>query len=133
MLGFTASSTTTMFVSLSGCLNLACPRDGQLISSYTACSQPGGKDCQNTIFSIEGPQSRNINIYNLNTIGSTSMIDQDGVSLAKSQDNINVFPDTIAVFGSGGSSNAKRPTYGSAHPKAMKRVGESNSAFSWWK
>lgn len=37
-------------------------------------------------------------MYNLNTVGSVSMIERDGASLAKYSDNINVYPDTIALF-----------------------------------
>ena len=39
-----------------------------------------------------------MNIYNLNTVGVESMITRDGVSLANYSDNVDVFPDTIAVF-----------------------------------
>ncbi|KAG7006511.1 glucan 1,3-beta-glucosidase [Physcia stellaris] len=56
--------------------------------------------CQARIFSIEGSSS-NINIYNLNTIGAASMVDRDGNFLARAGDNVNVFPDTIALFRSG--------------------------------
>jgi glucan 1,3-beta-glucosidase len=50
------------------------------------------------IFSIEGSSSTNVDVYNLNTIGATQMVTRDGKSLAGYADNINVFPDTIAVF-----------------------------------
>ncbi|KAK8065952.1 glucan 1-3-beta-glucosidase [Apiospora hydei] len=71
-------------------------------SSYsTTCSTiEGGENCQSRIVSIEGA-SRNINIYNLNTIGSLSMLDRDGRSIAKWQDNVNVYPANIAVYRSG--------------------------------
>ena len=39
-----------------------------------------------------------MNVYNLNTVGATSMIDRDDVSLADSADNVDVFPDNIAIF-----------------------------------
>ena len=64
----------------------------------TSCSAAGNNEtCQPRIFSLEGSLS-NIAIYNLNTVGATSMINQDGVSLAGYADNVNVFPDTIALF-----------------------------------
>ena len=67
----------------------------------TACAAANDVSyCQTKIFSIEGSSS-NINIYNLNTIGSASMIDRDGLSLAFAGDNRNVFPDNIALFGTG--------------------------------
>lgn len=65
----------------------------------TACSYPvSGEICQRSIFSIEGKRSSNVNVYNLNTIGATSMIDREGVSLARFKDNVDVFPDDVAIF-----------------------------------
>ena len=70
----------------------------------TTCSNAGnGEACQSRIFDIEG-NVRNINVYNLNTIGATSMINQNGVSLASYADNVNVFPDTIALFRTTGTT-----------------------------
>lgn len=68
-------------------------------SSYsTTCSTvEAGENCQSRIVSLEGNLS-NVNIYNLNTIGSLSMINRNGRSLASWQDNVNVFPANIAVF-----------------------------------
>lgn len=64
----------------------------------TSCSAAGnGETCQPRILSLEGPLN-NVDIYNLNTVGATSMINRNGVSLASYADNINVFPDTIALF-----------------------------------
>ncbi|KAI1336987.1 pectate lyase superfamily protein-domain-containing protein [Xylariaceae sp. FL0016] len=64
----------------------------------TDCSTvEAGETCQNSIVSLEGTIS-NINFYALNTIGSLSMIDQDGKSLASWKDNVNVYPATIMVF-----------------------------------
>ena len=66
---------------------------------YTACSFPSfGKPCQQVLLSIEGAATADVNIYNLNTVGAESMITRDGVSLAKYSDNVDVFPDSIAVF-----------------------------------
>ena len=67
-----------------------------------ACSAAGnGEVCQSRIFDLEGPALSNVKVYNLNTIGATSMIDRNGQSLARFADNVNVFPDTIALFRSG--------------------------------
>ncbi|KAK6210577.1 hypothetical protein LQW54_006060 [Pestalotiopsis sp. IQ-011] len=71
-------------------------------SSYsTTCSTvAAGETCQSRIVSLEGTIS-NVNIYNLNTIGSLSMINRDGTSLASWSDNVNTFAANIAVFKSG--------------------------------
>ncbi|CAI7633588.1 unnamed protein product [Penicillium manginii] len=62
-----------------------------------SCSaQDSGRSCQNSIFSIEGSSS--ISVYNLNTVGSDSMVDMDGTSVAKQSDNANVFNENIALF-----------------------------------
>jgi glucan 1,3-beta-glucosidase len=70
---------------------------------YAVCSNsvtpPGnGGTCQTSIFSIEGSHSKNIDVYNLNTVGSTQMVIRDGKNLATFSDNVNVYPDTIAYF-----------------------------------
>ncbi|KAL8825282.1 MAG: hypothetical protein Q9191_004507 [Dirinaria sp. TL-2023a] len=63
----------------------------------TSCSAAGnGETCQTMIVDIEN--SSNINVYNLNTVGATSMVNVNGKSLASYTDNVNVFPDTIALF-----------------------------------
>ena len=63
-----------------------------------ACSAAGhGETCQTMIFDIEGSSSA-IDVYNLNTVGATSMINRNGQSLANFADNVNVFPDNIALF-----------------------------------
>jgi len=68
-------------------------------SNYdTSCStKSAGEACQTQIVDLEGSLS-NVNIYNLNTIGSQSMITMSGSSLASWSDNANVYPDTIALF-----------------------------------
>lgn len=70
----------------------------------TSCSAPptydpvnGPYGCQTTIFSLEGANT-NIGVYNLMTVGAQSMIDINGVSVASYRDNLNVFPDGIAIF-----------------------------------
>ena len=63
----------------------------------TACSNQGGSEnCQTNIVDIES--SSDINIYNLNTVGTTNMATVNGKAVAKYSDNINVFPDTVALF-----------------------------------
>ncbi|KAI1769324.1 glycoside hydrolase family 55 protein [Hypoxylon sp. FL1150] len=67
----------------------------------TSCSTvDAGEDCQSRIVSIEGSSS-NINVYSLNTIGSLSMLDNDGTSVAKWQDNVNVYPSNIILYRTG--------------------------------
>ncbi|KAI1387830.1 glycoside hydrolase family 55 protein [Hypoxylon trugodes] len=65
--------------------------------STTCSTVDAGENCQARIVSLEGSTS-NVNVYALNTIGSLSMIDQDGKSLAKWQDNVNVFPANVILF-----------------------------------
>lgn len=70
----------------------------------TTCSNnPGPENCQNNILSLEGSNS-NVVIYALSTVGTTNMITIDGKTVAKYSDNINVYPDTIALFRSGGNA-----------------------------
>jgi glucan 1,3-beta-glucosidase len=67
----------------------------------TSCSNsPGPENCQNNILSLEG-RNENVVIYALSTIGTTNMVTIDGRTVAKYSDNINVFPDTIALLKSG--------------------------------
>ncbi|EJT80809.1 hypothetical protein GGTG_00803 [Gaeumannomyces tritici R3-111a-1] len=64
----------------------------------TACSDVGaGATCQESIVDLRGSLN-NVRFYNLNTIGSRSMVDRNGASLASWADNVNVFPQTIAMF-----------------------------------
>jgi len=64
----------------------------------TTCSTfTAGQSCQARIVSIEG-WADNVNIYNLNTIGSQSMLNRDGAMVAYYNDNVNVFPSTVAVY-----------------------------------
>lgn len=66
----------------------------------------GNENCQARIFSIEGKHSESVNVYNLNMVGATSMIDVDGKSIANYSDNLDVFPDNIAVFRLGATADA---------------------------
>ena len=64
-----------------------------------ACSNYGnGETCQERIFDIEGNGINNVDVYNLNTIGTTDMITENGARVASYADNINVYPDNIALF-----------------------------------
>ena len=66
----------------------------------TTCSAQGnGEACQDKIFSVEGGSS--VSVYNLNTVGSQSMANVDGRSVASYADNVAGFTDTIALFRSG--------------------------------
>lgn len=68
-----------------------------------SCSNAGaGSKCQNAIFNYDSAVTTGLYIYNLNTIGSVSMVQRDGTSLAKYSDNVNVYPSTIAFFRSQG-------------------------------
>ncbi|KUI53426.1 Glucan 1,3-beta-glucosidase [Cytospora mali] len=59
-----------------------------------------GESCQARIVRLQGTLS-NVNIYNLNTIGSESMIDWAGTTVAVYSANENVYPSTIALFRTG--------------------------------
>ncbi|KAI8950332.1 pectate lyase superfamily protein-domain-containing protein [Xylaria longipes] len=66
----------------------------------TTCSTvAAGENCQSRIVSLEN--ASNINIYGLNTIGSLSMLEKDGTSVASWKDNVNVYPANIMVYRSG--------------------------------
>jgi glucan 1,3-beta-glucosidase len=69
-----------------------------LTVSLAACSNGGGpENCQDNIFSLEGSNS-NVNVYCLSTVGTTNMITINGATAARYSDNVNVYPDTIALF-----------------------------------
>ena len=65
--------------------------------STTCSTVAAGENCQASIVDLQGSLS-NLRIYNLNTIGSLSMIDRNGASMAWWADNVNVYPQTIAMF-----------------------------------
>ena len=69
-------------------------------SNYsTSCSTfEAGQMCQSRMVSVEGGGVRNVNIYNLNTIGVREMITRDGRGLAGFGDNVNVFPSCVGVW-----------------------------------
>ncbi|KAI0187568.1 pectate lyase superfamily protein-domain-containing protein [Xylaria flabelliformis] len=67
--------------------------------STTCSTVSAGENCQSRIVSLE--KVSNINIYGLNTIGSLSMLDRDGASVASWKDNVNVFPSNIILYRSG--------------------------------
>ncbi|OBT38942.1 hypothetical protein VE00_10491 [Pseudogymnoascus sp. WSF 3629] len=87
------------------------------------CSAPGALDCQTSIFSLEGTLS-NINVYTLNTVGSTDMLTSNGASLASFSDNVNVFQDTIALFQLAAQSGGTPPT-STAVPTTMSTMTTS--------
>ena len=64
--------------------------------STTCSDEAGSENCQSLIFDIDN--STDIYVYNLNTVGSTSMVYVDDATVATYSDNVNVFPDTIAIF-----------------------------------
>jgi glucan 1,3-beta-glucosidase len=69
----------------------------------TDCSQTATQTkCQARIFALAngaGPtNSANVQAYNLNTIGSTSMITRLGTDIAKYTDNVSGFASSIVVF-----------------------------------
>jgi glucan 1,3-beta-glucosidase len=73
----------------------------------TACNTGGGpENCQINMIDLEGTLT-NVNIYCLSTVGTVNVISEAGNSLAVYSDNVNVYPDNIALFqlaaGSGGS------------------------------
>jgi glucan 1,3-beta-glucosidase len=60
------------------------------------CSdQDSSNKCQSRIFSVETSSG---SVYNLNTVGATSMITKDGVDIALFGDNPDGFISTIALF-----------------------------------
>jgi len=64
----------------------------------TACSTfSAGQTCQQRITSIEGTAS-NVNIYNLNTIGTREMLTRNGARVAWFADNVNTFASNVAVY-----------------------------------
>jgi glucan 1,3-beta-glucosidase len=63
----------------------------------TACSDgEGAVNCQGEIFSLEGSSS--MDLYLLSTVGTTNMIVRDGESLARYDDNLATYAQTIAYF-----------------------------------
>ena len=65
----------------------------------TSCSATSSSTkCQLNIFTYDSAKTTGLFVQNLNTVGATSMVTRDATSLAKYSDNVNVFPDTIALF-----------------------------------
>lgn len=61
-----------------------------------ACSNAPGGQCQTRIMSVEG--NSYVSLFNLNTVGAKSMISRNGVEVANYKDNLNVYPDTVALY-----------------------------------
>lgn len=60
------------------------------------CSDQGNNTkCQSRIFSIE---SSDVSVYNLNTVGTTYMLTQDGTDVASWEDNRAGFISNVALF-----------------------------------
>lgn len=59
-----------------------------------------GESCQSRIVRLQGTNP-NVNIYSLNTIGSTSMIDNAGTEVASWEDNTGVYQSNIILFKTG--------------------------------
>jgi glucan 1,3-beta-glucosidase len=91
----------------------------ELISySKTACNiGDGPENCQLNIVDFEGTLT-NINIYCLSTVGTVNMISETGKSLALYSDNVNVFPDNIALFRLA-SGNGSTGTYDPGVPRTV--------------
>ena len=73
----------------------------------TTCSDHNdttyNENCQTQIFGIDegGSQSYSgstIYLYGLNTLGTVSMIDSGGVSIAAQSDNTNAYAETVAMY-----------------------------------
>jgi glucan 1,3-beta-glucosidase len=64
----------------------------------TDCSTfSAGQTCQQRITSIEG-SAKNVNLYNLNTIGAREMLTRNGSKVAWYADNVNTFASNLAVY-----------------------------------
>lgn len=64
----------------------------------TSCNSPeAGANCQSNIFGYDSA-SKNIRLYNLNTVGSTGMIHRDTTKMASGNRNVNVFVSTVALY-----------------------------------
>ena len=70
------------------------------INNSDACAQATAtQKCQTRILSIEGDRnSYDIDLYNINTVGTTAMIVRDGVELAFNKDNNSTFVNSINMF-----------------------------------
>lgn len=67
-------------------------------SNYNVhCSDQGnGEVCQKRIFSVDTESK--VQVFNLNTVGTTKMITLGDEDVAAFEDNLNGFVDTIALF-----------------------------------
>ncbi len=70
------------------------------INNSDACAQATATEkCQTRILSIEGGRnSYDIDLYNINTVGTTAMITRDGQNLAYNTDNNSTFVNGINMF-----------------------------------
>jgi hypothetical protein len=104
----------------------------------------GPENCQLNIVDLEGTSTQ-VNIYCLATVGTINMISEAGTSLAKFSDNVDVFPDLIALFqlasGTGGSGTyilSVLPFLGSGREISGNSLSHSNTVivkltpFRYW-
>ncbi len=67
-------------------------------NNNVSCSAAGnGEACQSHVLSVEGGSSA-VTIYNLNTVGVTSLLTVDGNEVASYSDNLDGFVDTVAFI-----------------------------------
>lgn len=90
------SSTTTLQVSFQSHENQDLV-DIFLIAKIACNVGEGPENCQLNIVDLEGTLT-NVNIYCLSTVGTVNMISEAGNTLALYSDNVNVFPDNVALF-----------------------------------
>ena len=63
----------------------------------TSCSDVGnGENCQSNIVSLENCGA--VNLYNLNTVGTTNMLKVNGNTVATYNNNLNSFTDSLALY-----------------------------------
>jgi glucan 1,3-beta-glucosidase len=63
----------------------------------TCSARNATHDCQGRILSVSG-DSENINFYDLSTVGTKVMVQENGTDLVASVSNKNTFADTLAVY-----------------------------------
>ena len=71
------------------------------LTRTSACNLfENGANCQARMVSIEGTIS-NVNIFDLSTIGTTSMINRNSQSLTSQMNNVNTYASTVIMYRSG--------------------------------
>ena len=65
----------------------------------TSCSNVSATTkCQKSIFLYDAAKTTGLGVYNLNTVGSQSVVVRDTTSPKGYQDNVNSYPSTIVLF-----------------------------------